>query len=225
MKIGRFDPRSAAFTEFSLPTADATPIGITLGADGNLWFAQKRANKIGRITSSGVLAEFTVPTEKAGPDGIALGPDGNVWFSETEVSQIGRITPDGKITEFKSGITPGSKPLSIVVRDGALWFSEAAGNRVGRITVDGTVSEIRHPEPRQPAARDGHPSRWQHLVCRNRRQCSTPPRPRWHIRGIYHPDTECILAWRNRRRRRQSVVYRKLRQQDRVHGPGWSIDR
>jgi virginiamycin B lyase len=35
-KIGRFDPRSAAFIEFSLPTADATPIGITLGADGNL---------------------------------------------------------------------------------------------------------------------------------------------------------------------------------------------
>ncbi|MFY9599358.1 MAG: hypothetical protein WAR02_03905, partial [Pseudolabrys sp.] len=25
-KIGRFDPRSAAFTEFSLPTAGATPI-------------------------------------------------------------------------------------------------------------------------------------------------------------------------------------------------------
>ena len=112
-------------------------------------------------------------------------------------SQIGRITPDGKITEFKTGISPGSKPLSIVVRDGALWFSEAAGNRVGRITVDGAVTRIPDPEPRQPAARHGHPSRRQHLVRRDRRQCARPrstatatftefkvPTPNASLRGV-----------------------------------------
>ena len=121
----------------------------------HLWFAQKTANKIGRITPDGKITEFPLPTPNAGPDGIALGPDGNIWFSETEVSQIGRITPDGNITEFKDGITPGSKPLSIVVRDGALWFSEAAGNRVGRIDSRRRGHRIRHPEQRQPAARHG----------------------------------------------------------------------
>ena len=124
-----------AFTEFDLPAKDATPIGIVAGADGNLWFAEKSANKIGRITPRGEITEFALPTPQAGPDGMILGPDGNVWFSETEVSQHRPITPDGTITEFKDGITPGSRPLSIVVRDGALWFSEAAGYRVGRITM------------------------------------------------------------------------------------------
>ena len=90
-----------------------------------MWFAQKSANKIGRITMRGEISEFALPTPNAGPDGMMLGPDGNVWFSETEVSRIGRITPDGRITEFADGITPGAKPLSIAVRDGALWFSEA----------------------------------------------------------------------------------------------------
>src|ERR1035441_4395523 len=65
-KIGRFDPRSGAFTEFALPTPSATPIGITLGPDDNLWFAQKKANKIGRIAPSGALSEFPLPTETAG---------------------------------------------------------------------------------------------------------------------------------------------------------------
>ena len=96
------------FTEFSLPTAGATPIGITLGGDGNLWFAQKKANKIGRITPGGEFSEFAVPTENAGPDGIALGPDGNVWFSETDVGQIGRITPDGKSPSSRPAFPPAA---------------------------------------------------------------------------------------------------------------------
>src|SRR5215210_1912956 len=36
-KIGRFDPASAAFTEFTLPTPNANPIGCTIGPDGNVW--------------------------------------------------------------------------------------------------------------------------------------------------------------------------------------------
>ena len=123
-----------------------------------MWFAQKTANKIGRITPRGEIEEFALPTPNAGPDGIVLGPDGNVWFSESEASRIGRITPDGRISEFADGITPGAKPLSIAVRDGALWFSEAAGNRIGRISVDGKVTEFPIPShDSQPRAMVSHP--------------------------------------------------------------------
>ena len=44
-KIGRLDPNTSAFTEFDLPTPNATPIGITVGADGNLWFAEKTGTR------------------------------------------------------------------------------------------------------------------------------------------------------------------------------------
>src|SRR5262249_32483727 len=41
-----------AVTEFSIPTANSSPYGITAGPDGNLWFVESsaKANKIGKIT-------------------------------------------------------------------------------------------------------------------------------------------------------------------------------
>jgi len=35
-KIGRLDPNTGAFSEFALSDPKASPIGITVGADGNL---------------------------------------------------------------------------------------------------------------------------------------------------------------------------------------------
>ena len=90
-KIGRFDPADGTFREWTLPTPDAMPIGLVLGGDGALWFAEKAVNQIGRITVDGEVTEFTLPTLRAGPDAMALGPDGAVWFSETDAGQIGRI--------------------------------------------------------------------------------------------------------------------------------------
>jgi len=69
--FGRLDPDRGTFTEFALADTTATPIGITAGSDGNLWFAQKKANKIGRMSTSGAFAEFDLPTPNAGPDAEA----------------------------------------------------------------------------------------------------------------------------------------------------------
>ena len=177
-KIGRFDPKTTTFTEFDLPTPNATPIGITSAATAITGSAKRPRNRIGRITPQGKVTEFPLPTPNAGPDAMLLGPDGNVWFSETEVSQIGRITPDGTITEFKDGITPGCKPLSIVVRDGALWFSEASGNNIGRIDDAGQGHRVSNPEQRQPAARHHRASGRLDLVRRDLDERARPHRPR-----------------------------------------------
>lgn len=44
---------AGAITEFPIPTANSIPKGITAGPDGNLWFTEDSADKIGRITPSG----------------------------------------------------------------------------------------------------------------------------------------------------------------------------
>ena len=47
-------------TEFSAGiSAKAEPFSITAGPDGNLWFTEWGANRIGRITPSGVVTEFS----------------------------------------------------------------------------------------------------------------------------------------------------------------------
>ena len=120
---------------------------IAVGSDGNLWFTEfgvDFGNRIGRITTSGVITEFPIPTLVSQPNGIAAGPDGNLWFTETGANQIGRITTAGDITEFSipsedwpSGIAAGP--------DGNLWFTEPADSKIGRITTAGVVTEFSVP--------------------------------------------------------------------------------
>ena len=89
--------------EFPTPTPGSSPYFITAGPDGNLWFTENQANKIGQITSSGLIAEFPIlpVSSHAFPTGITTGPDGNVWFTEDSTNKIGRIMPDGThLTQF-----------------------------------------------------------------------------------------------------------------------------
>src|SRR5262245_32552045 len=130
-------------TEFPIPDAiSARPEGITRGPDGNLWFAETFADRIGRITPAGVVTQFSLPFLSQ-PSEITAGPDGNLWFTEPGSSRIGRITPAGVITEFSAGITPNSRPAGITRGpDGNLWFTETQANKIGRITPAGVITEF-----------------------------------------------------------------------------------
>jgi len=150
-KIGRITT-AGVITEFLLPPGDvlvcaidcghSRPYEITSGPDGNLWFTESNASKIGRITPAGVITEFPTPTpvETAG---IVSGPDGNLWFVEEIANQIGRITTAGVITEFPvpgppAGLEIASGP------DGNLWFTEE-NDLIGRITTAGVITEFPVP--------------------------------------------------------------------------------
>lgn len=102
---------------FPVPTANSTPFWITLGPDGSLWFTEKTGNKIGRITTEGVIVEFPVPGCRIGlpipycvpiigcvplgntfpsrPSSITTGPDGNLWF--TSCNRVMQMSPAGAI--------------------------------------------------------------------------------------------------------------------------------
>lgn len=87
-KIGRITT-AGVVTEFGGLTSN--PGGITLGADGNLWFSS--AAKLGRLTPAGVLTEFTPATSPYGnssfPPFITSGPDGNIWFAMETANKVG----------------------------------------------------------------------------------------------------------------------------------------
>lgn len=140
-------------TEFPIPTANSAPVGITAGPDGNLWFTEQGINKIGRITTSGlVIDEFPVPTAASTPWRITPGPDGNLWFAELTGHKIGRITTSGVVTEF-SIPTANSAPSGITAGpDGNLWFTERDTSKIGRITPTGTITEFSLPAGSAPNA-------------------------------------------------------------------------
>lgn len=134
------------------PTAGGAR-GITTGPDGNLWFADEGARKIGKITPLGVITEYG-PTD-GHPYGITLGPDGNLWFTDdvgttlSSAGKIGKITTAGIITEYGPSFddghtyTPNIDSLygsAIVVGpDGNLWFTEHG--RIGKISTTGVIRE------------------------------------------------------------------------------------
>ena len=134
---------SCDVTEFAVPTDSSSPAGLTVGADGNLWFTESAAGKIGRITPTGMITEYIVPNSFS-LLAITAGPDGNLWFTD-EAGWIGRITPDGTITEFHVTTTGAGTPRGITTGpDGNLWFTDSSG-RIGRMTTAGKIDEFSLP--------------------------------------------------------------------------------
>lgn len=118
-----------------------SPHGITAGSDGNMWFTQPNGDKIGKISTKGVVTEYSLGiTAGSYPWGIATGSDGNMWFTEANRSVIGKITPAGIVTEYSASGHAGINPWGITSGpDGNLWFTDAAG--IGKITTAGAITE------------------------------------------------------------------------------------
>ncbi len=56
--IYRVDPKDGTFTKFDISTPGSQPGQITRGPGGALWFTMFAAQKIGRITTQGVITEY-----------------------------------------------------------------------------------------------------------------------------------------------------------------------
>jgi streptogramin lyase len=123
---------------------DPSPDDIVAGPDGNLWFTESGADRIGRITPGGTITEFTTPTAGSNPTGIASGADGNVWFIESGTNDIGRIAPAGVITEFTTPNLDLSSTDNMVKGPGGdVWFIafDPNGNdEIARVNTAGKVT-------------------------------------------------------------------------------------
>ncbi len=150
--VGVNVPGQPTVTEFG--GTGANPNDITTGSDGNLWFVETTAGKIGTMSTSGALLhEYAVSTGYS-PVRITAGPDRNLWFSESDRnhnSKIGRITTSGTVTEFAVPTT-GAHAIGITTGpDGNLWFTEEDANKIGTITTAGTVT-AEYPSPMSSVA-------------------------------------------------------------------------
>jgi streptogramin lyase len=123
-----------------LPSPDqlASPDGITLGPDGNVWITENAASAIRSLTAEGVFGPDipTVLNTMAAPAGIVVGTDNNLWFAETAGNAIGQYDPaTGVLNEFPLP-TACSAPTRLVVgSDGNLWFTEIGTSKVAKMAM------------------------------------------------------------------------------------------
>jgi virginiamycin B lyase len=151
---------NATVTEFTSSnttgfTANRAPFGITTGADGNIWFAERGGSGgLGRLNGNLTVTEFT-PNNTTGftanrvPLGITTGPDGNIWFTEyNNPGGLGRLNGNLTVTEFTpnntTGFTANRQPLGITTGpDGNIWYTEfGSPGGLGRLNGNLTVTEF-----------------------------------------------------------------------------------
>jgi streptogramin lyase len=122
LSMNAFDAECQTIREFPLP-ADSSPTQIVAGPDGNFWFTEQMANRIGIISPDGrSLVERPLPTPSAAPNGITVGPDGNLWFVEGAARQIGRMKMDGSVVEFPTRCSPSG--FIMAGPNENVWFPE-----------------------------------------------------------------------------------------------------
>lgn len=128
---------SGTVTEFGrLGTLGA----VTLGPDGNAWFAGGWKNpNVYRVTPSGTVTTFAVrsisPIEAYEVHAIIAGPDGNMWFAEGD--RIDKMTMAGAVTHYP--LATYYRPTSLVLGpDGRLWFDDDP--EVAAIDMAGAIS-------------------------------------------------------------------------------------
>jgi virginiamycin B lyase len=161
-RIGRITT-DGLITEFPLPTAGiagqakstcgpsnaaSQPYDIAEGADRSLWFTECNSDKIGRISTAGVITEFPLGTPGREPHGITMGPDGNLWFTEFGADKIGIISTDGVVLGEIQVPTATSGPHAIIQGpDRKLWFTELTVTQLASVTVDPKHTVLEYPIP------------------------------------------------------------------------------
>lgn len=131
--------------EYPVPVATGSILGLTAGPDGAVWFTEKQASTIGRITPRGVVHLYPVPPISPGypspqVGGIAGGPDGALWFASA-APYAGRVTTTGVFNWFA---LPTGTLWVAAGPDGNLWFVELNGH-IARVTTAGVVTDFPAP--------------------------------------------------------------------------------
>ncbi len=144
-RVAQITVSGPPYTEYTLPDAAATPTGIALGGDGNMWVTDPGTNSIWKVEPLRIKphVKFTQYrlTGDAQPLDITDGPDGALWFTEPGTNSIGRLPVSGRpLTEYK--VTPANAGLKGIASatDNGLWFIEQKAKQIGRMSTTGVVT-------------------------------------------------------------------------------------
>ena len=111
-------------------SVEPAPFAIAAGPDGNLWFTEFRAHRIGSITTQGSTKPFELSVDVL-PERLTAGPDDAIWFTDPAGNRIGRLDLTGA-QAYVPLRTENSGPAGITLgRDGNLWFTDMPPTKSG----------------------------------------------------------------------------------------------
>ena len=135
------------FSETTIPTANANPMGLVVGPDQKVYFTEHDASKIGVYDpSSKTIVEYPTLTANAGPTMVAIGPDNAIWFTENNAAKMGWLSTSGAMKEFP--LSPATSATALVLGvDNNMYFADPAQNKFASLSglTAGSVTEFSIP--------------------------------------------------------------------------------
>jgi sugar lactone lactonase YvrE len=110
--------------------------------DGNLFFADIKANKIFKVGTDG--KETLFKDNAAGPNGMMFGSDGRLYVTQTLKKRIVAYTPDGTEKVVADGIVGNDLAVS---SKGEIYVTESPSGKVWFIGKDGRKKIVREGPP------------------------------------------------------------------------------
>jgi virginiamycin B lyase len=133
-RIVGLDIQSKKFTAYEIPTNDPGAYGIDVAGDGRVWFAEREANKMGRLDpATGKIDEF--PTGAVDiPRRMGTDWEGNLWVGFHRTSKLVKIDhKSGKMTAYEPP-TRNSGTYHVVPdpRTRMIWVTEQTADKIAR---------------------------------------------------------------------------------------------
>jgi streptogramin lyase len=157
------EPVAGCHVRYPLPRPTSSPAHLVLDADGNIWFTEFWANRIGRLDpDDGTFVELPLPAPivrqgpgifaGSGPWEIDIDADGMLWVSETFDATVDRVDPSIMASADCTALdTNGENPCvrqmfvgtdgydgrelhtTTVGNDGRVWFGLGRAGGGGRL--------------------------------------------------------------------------------------------
>jgi virginiamycin B lyase len=136
-RIGRVDPRTGEFKDWMMPDPKADPHGLTVDANGHVWWAETVGFHLGRLDpKTGSMVRYPMDStgqQKGRGHSPIMDSKQNVWFTVIGGDMIGKWDRQtGKSTVWKVP-TQGAAPYGIALdRDDNVWFAEFRRCKIGK---------------------------------------------------------------------------------------------
>lgn len=137
--------KSPPILEIPLAT-DSQPLGITMGPNGNVWFAENNLTAIVEyIPTSDSFRTFLVPTNSTSMIWFMFfDPSGNLWFSNQLQPYLWRFSPTtGQFANFTTG-NEYVRPFGLAYdnRTNQIWFTSTYSDQIGYFNLEGESAII-----------------------------------------------------------------------------------
>jgi virginiamycin B lyase len=153
-KLGRVDPKTGVFKEYSLKIGDSGPHGLVADSKGNIWFTGNGKSYIGKLDPrTGAVTEYKMPDAKAeDPHTAVFDSHGMMWFTVQVGNMVGRLDPQTGKIDLKKVQTADARPYGIAVNSkGIPFFCEFGTNKMAKIDPQTmAISEYKLPEGARP---------------------------------------------------------------------------